>query len=171
MGQGVGNPALWGDPPIRTLHEPNQFMKNASQSAGSSCPKIIVTMATALLFLVTAASGAPPWGTPQMQPGIAIVTCIGPKKDAFGNPLPANVAYSLGLMDIRNPNLLNYGMRGSSAPLWTAVTSNGTPNLECHHEPSWTAENLGMLFGTEIDSDGDMYVAAGGLYPNQAPSY
>ncbi|MCP4730064.1 MAG: hypothetical protein GY872_08310, partial [Roseibacillus sp.] len=52
-------------------------MKLARQTTGSSRSATIATMAAALLSLAPAASGAPPWGTPYMQPGIAIVTCIG----------------------------------------------------------------------------------------------
>ncbi|MBP36724.1 MAG: hypothetical protein CMP31_14085, partial [Roseibacillus sp.] len=60
-------------------------------------------MAAVLLSLATTASGAPPWGTPQMQPGIAIVTCVGYKGD-----VPSS-AYTLGLMDLRTPNPVDYG--------------------------------------------------------------
>ena len=131
-------------------------MKLARQTTGPSRSATIATMAAALLSLAPAASGAPPWGTPYMQPGIAIVTCIGPDLDGFSNPVPASSAYTCGLLDLRNPTPPLYGINGPLAPLW---------NPPCHHEPSWTAENLGMLFGSEIDADGNMYVAAGGLYP------
>ncbi|MDP7308891.1 MAG: hypothetical protein QF405_14720 [Roseibacillus sp.] len=134
-------------------------MKLARQTTGSSRSATIATMAAVLLSLATTASGAPPWGTPQMQPGIAMVTCIGYQGD-----IPSS-AYTLGLMDLRNPDPADYGSQtptaalASTIPLWRP---------DCHHEASWTAENLGMLFGTEIDADGDMYAAAGGLYPKSS---
>ncbi|MDP7496961.1 MAG: hypothetical protein QGI77_11030, partial [Roseibacillus sp.] len=121
-------------------------MKLARQTTGPSRSATIATMAAALLSLAPAASGAPPWGTPYMQPGIAIVTCIGPDLDGFSNPVPASSAYTCGLLDLRNPTPPLYGINGPLAPLW---------NPPCHHEPSWTAENLGMLFGSEIDADGN----------------
>ena len=89
-------------------------------------------------------------------PGIAIVTSIAPDTDASGNPVPSSAAFTCGLLDLRNPTAPLYGINGPAAPLWNPPMS---------HETSWTADNLGMLFGSEIDADGDMYVAAGGLYP------
>lgn len=112
--------------------------------------------ATASLFATGDAAAAPPWGTPQMQPGISIVTCAGTDRDVLGNPVPASASFVCGLLDLRNPTAPLYGTNGGAAPLWNPPMS---------HEANWTAEHLGIVFGTEIDKDGDMYLAAGGLYP------
>ena len=129
-------------------------MKTRNASPRPRAP-LAATIA-ASLSLASSSFGVAPWGTPQMQPGIAIVTCIAPDTDALGNPVPSSVAYTCGLLDLRNPTAPLYGINGPAAPLWNPPMS---------HETSWTADNLGMLFGSEIDADGDMYVAAGGLYP------
>jgi hypothetical protein len=119
-------------------------MKTRNASPRSRAP-LAATIA-ASLSLASLSFGVAPWGTPQMQPGIAIVTCIAPDTDALGNPVPSSAAYTCGLLDLRNPTAPLYGTNGPAAPLWNPPMS---------HETSWTADNLGMLFGSEIDADGD----------------
>jgi hypothetical protein len=105
---------------------------------------------------VPKSSAVPPWGTPQMQPGIAAVTCAAPMYDVSYNPVTAVSSPVFGLMDLRTPPPAMYGINGPTAPLW---------NPPMYHETSWNAEYLGLVFGTEIDADGDIYLTAGGLYP------
>lgn len=95
------------------------------------------------------ARAAAPWGTPLMQPGIAAVTCAAPSS------LPPASAYVFGLMDFRNPPAVNYGPLGPSAPLW---------NPPGYHDPSWTVQNIGAVYGIALDGGGDIYLAAHGLY-------
>jgi hypothetical protein len=85
-----------------------------------------------------------------MQPGIGAVTCA-----ALSAMSPTN-AWVMGFMDLRNPPPPMYGISGPTAPLW---------NPPAYHHPDWTAERLGSVYGLAIDRDGDVYVAAHGLYP------
>ena len=66
---------------------------------------------------------------------------VGSAVDASLSPVPASSAYVCGLIDLRNPTAPFYGTNGPSAPLWNPPMS---------HEPSWTADNLGMLFGSFV---------------------
>ena len=95
-----------------------------------------------------------------MQRGIAAVSCGAPAEDNLGNPLAASAVFTFGLVDLRNPAPTNYGPRGSAAPFWNAAT---------YHDPSWNAENLGNVFGITLDSSGNMFVAAHGLYGQYRP--
>jgi hypothetical protein len=92
---------------------------------------------------------AAPWSGAIMQPGIAALTCAAPANAPLTN------AWVLGVMDFRNPPAVMYGIAGPSAPLW---------NPPGYHHPDWTAERMGSVYGLAIDGDGDMYVAAHGLY-------
>lgn len=108
-----------------------------------------LAVAALLAAIPWTAPAATPWGTPIMQPGIGVVTCAAPASMALTN------AWVMGLMDFRNPSPGDYGPLGPAAPLW---------NPPDYHHPSWTAETLGAVYGLAIDTQGDIYVAAHGLY-------
>jgi hypothetical protein len=101
-------------------------------------------------------AAASPWPGDMMQPGISVATCSAPTK-VNGVNVPAAAQFVFGLLDLRNPPPAKYGVGGPPAPLW---------NPPMHHEASWTAQNLGMVFGTEIDGTGNIYLTAGGIYPS-----
>ena len=128
----------------------------AKISTGSPVTSLWQAIMVIITLTVPKVGAAPPWGTPQMQPGIAVVTCAAPAYDVNYNPVTPAASFVFGLLDLRTPPPAQYGINGPTAPLW---------NPPMHHETSWNAEYLGLVFGTEIDADGDMYLTAGGLYP------
>lgn len=104
------------------------------------------------LAAASIARAAAPWSTvanPEiMQPGIAAVTCAAPTFQPF------NTAFTFALFDLRNPpGGAFYGP--CPAPLWV---------LTPYDHPLWTVTNIGNVFGITLDRDGDMYIAAHGLY-------
>ncbi len=100
----------------------------------------------------------PAWGPaatdPIMLPGVGAVTCAAQKKDAAGNPLPANCSFSAALFDLRNPNAVDYQPPSSSMPLWNPAN---------YHHADWSVENIWTVFGTAIDTEVEIYGAAHGL--------
>ena len=122
-------------------------MKQNPKTIFSRAHRSLLTIA--LVQIPSLLSAAPPWGTPYGQPGIASVTC-----SARTSYAPAE-AYVFGMMDLNAPPAPLYAANGTGSPMW---------NPPMHHEPSWTAENLGNLFGTEYDDSGNVYLAANGLY-------
>ena len=122
-------------------------MKRNPKTILSRAHRSLLTIA--LVQLPSLLSAAPPWGTPYGQPGIAAVTC-----SARGSYAPAE-AYVFGMLDLNAPPAPLYAANGFSSPMW---------NPPMHHEPSWTAENLGNIYGTEYDDSGNVYLAANGLY-------
>lgn len=113
-------------------------------------------------------AAAAPWGGALMQRGIAALTCGGPATDSMGNPVPAANAFTFGLADFRTPPAAMYGPCNSTpsslltVPLW---------NAPMYHDPSWTVENLGNLFGITLDDAGNIYVAAHGLFGTYRPMH
>jgi hypothetical protein len=97
-----------------------------------------------------------------MQSGIAAVTCGGAQRTSTNTLIPPNMSYTFGLIDPRAPLAVDYAGHGTSAPLW---------NAPMYHDPSWTVENLGNLYGIALDADGDIFVCAHGLYGSYQPIY
>jgi hypothetical protein len=130
--------------------------------------KRILAAAWILGVLVTSLRAQAPWGVP-MQRGVAAVTCAAPTNDKMGNPVPLTAAFTFGLVDIRGPVAVDYGPcdyvfppTPITTPLWDAPQ---------YHHPSWTAESLGNVFGITLDTRGDIYVAAHGLFGRYKPYY
>ncbi|MFT5857367.1 MAG: hypothetical protein ACI8XO_004628 [Verrucomicrobiales bacterium] len=114
------------------------------------------SLAFCLMQIPLILHAAPPWGAPYGQPGIASMTCTA------RTSYPAASAYVFGMMDLNGPPAAFYGPSGASSPMWI-------PPM--HHEPSWTAENLGNIYGTEYDDAGNVYVGANGLYNASSSFY
>lgn len=116
---------------------------------------IIALWLTAAISLFAQA----PWGA-NMQRGIAAVSCGAPSEDASGMAIPANLAPTFGLFDLRNPGATDYGPCGISSPLWFAPQ---------YHHSSWNARDLGNVFGIALDENNNIYVTAHGLYGAYRP--
>ena len=84
-----------------------------------------------------------------LEPGVASVTCFsGSINDSSHITLfPDN--YVFGLIDLRTPPPARIG-RNWNAPMY--------------HHPSWTARNLGQVFGVALDDTGNIYVTATSMY-------
>ncbi|YCM46501.1 hypothetical protein V2O64_10770 [Verrucomicrobiaceae bacterium 227] len=90
-----------------------------------------------------------------MSPGITAATCSGQKRDGVGNPVSASDAYVFGMMDLRAPSAPDYTTLGGSATMWSAPM---------WHDSTWTAKDMGCVFGIAIDPQGNTYTAANGLW-------
>lgn len=98
-----------------------------------------------------------------MSPGITAVTCAAQKRDHLGNPVAASAAYVFGMFDLRNPLPPDYTTLGPSSTMWNAP--------DWHHS-TWTAQDMGCVFGIATDSAGNTYTAANGLWsPTYTPSF
>ena len=98
-----------------------------------------------------------------MSPGITAATCSAQKRDNAGNPVSAANAYVFGMFDLRNPSGPNYTTLNSSATMWSAPE---------WHDATWTAQEMGCVFGIATDPQGNTYTAANGLWsPVYSPSF
>lgn len=120
-----------------------------------------------LLLLTTIAMQGQQTGTLPVQDGMAVSTCFsGLATNGNGIPSISNPdGFVLGVQDIREPDCDASGNTDDSvtpdAPNnWTSA-STGT-----YHDPSWTAENLGELFGVDIcdlHTSPDIFVSSSGI--------
>lgn len=94
-------------------------------------------------------------GSLPLQRGMAALTCFSTDRDLSSDPN----GYVLAIFDIRGPNC-----DGISAP---AAPSNWTgPTTGAYHHSSWTAQNLGEIFGIDLQRGSatpDIFVTSGGL--------
>ncbi len=112
------------------------------------------------------AEGKPSWAPgaldPIMSPGVMAASCSAQRRDNLGNPVAAADAYVYGLMDLRNPSPGDYTTLGVSATMW---------NAPMWHDSTWSAEQMGCIFGIAVDGEGNTYTAANGLWePVYSPS-
>lgn len=143
--------------------KPTSAPTPSGHPAYSSRPSAARLILLLLMATVSSLSAKPPWapGPPDviMFPGITAVTCAGQKRDNFDNPVAASDAYVFGMYDLRNPAASDYVTLTSGAPIWNAP--------DWHH-PTWTAQEMGCVFGIATDPEGNIYTAANGLW---APYY
>lgn len=84
-----------------------------------------------------------------LQPGMAVVTCFAGSVDDNSNITIKPDDYVMGILDVRIPPA---AMKGR----------NWTPPM--YHHPTWTARNLGQIFGLALDGRANMYVTASSMY-------
>jgi hypothetical protein len=98
-----------------------------------------------------------------MSPGITAATCSAQKRDSAGLPVTAANAYVFGMFDLRAPSAPNYTLLGPSATMWWAPM---------WHHATWSAKDMGCVFGIATDPQGNTYTAANGLWePVYSPSW
>lgn len=110
---------------------------------GTRCMAAVTSL---LLILILVPARAQERSLLPIKPGVALVTCAS-GFDEDGNPALDN--YVFGLIDIRRPPA---GLVGRD---WQ-------PTM--YHHPSWTARNLGEVFGAAFDDQGNFYLAATSTY-------
>mgnify|MGYP001163512990 CR=1 FL=1 len=126
-----------------------------SSAFGLSCAVLL----SASSMLSAKPTWAPGSADVIMSPGITAATCSAQKRDHLGNPVSAANAYVFGMLDLRTPTASNYTTLNSSSTMW---------NAPCWHHSSWSAKEMGCVFGIATDAQGNTYTAANGLW---APFY
>lgn len=113
--------------------------------------KSIASLSAAILFCLSV--GVRPSSaqnlTLPLQPGFGAVTCFAGWVSDQSDIVIKPDDYVLGVLDLRTPPPAMLGQ-------------NWTPPM--YHHPSWTARNLGQIFGLALDGAGNMYVTASSMY-------
>ena len=133
---------IYQKPPALTPHP----------AARSSRSRRVFSCSFAALALAVATPNAeamPPWSGDVMQPGIGAASCAAPVD------IPQSTSWVFGAFDLRDPSAPDYGSAGLNAPLW---------NPPLFHHPEWNVETMGNVYGIAIDSVGNIYTGAHGLY-------
>ncbi len=113
--------------------------------------------ALALAAAIPDADAMPPWSGDVMQPGIAAVSCAAPAS------IPESTSWVFAAFDLRAPSPSpDYGPAGFAAPLWNAPS---------FHHPDWNVKTMGNVYGIAIDSLGNTYTGAHGLYSKNWSPY